>query len=303
MTNTRQAHRRQQLRWLCAITAAAALTLWIGSVNAADADRFKDVKVTSTEVTPGLHLLTGAGGNIAASIGPDGTLIVDTQYGPLAKRILRAINRIDGDAPKLIINTHYHGDHTGSNGAFGEAGTIIAHANVHARLSGNSELKRSAMPTVTFRDRLRLHFNNDAIDLIHMPAGHTDGDTVVWFRNANVIHMGDHYFRDNFPYVDIDAGGSVSGVIDNLESIMRMAPADIQVIPGHGPIATLKELGETLNMLRQTSAAVRQQLASGATEAALIEQGLGAQWQRWGNGFINEERWIRTLVKDAGLPQ
>ncbi|MFK7915175.1 MAG: MBL fold metallo-hydrolase [Pseudomonadales bacterium] len=303
MSQSRQKHRRQQLRLLCAVTAAACLALWLSSASAADADRFKDVKVTSTEIVPGLHMLTGAGGNIAASVGPDGTLIVDTQYGPLAKRILRALNRIDGDAPKLVINTHYHGDHTGSNGAFGTAGTIIAHANVHARLIGDSALQRSAMPSVTFKDRLRLHFNNDAIDLIHMPAGHTDGDAVVWFRNANVIHMGDHYFRANFPYVDIDAGGSVSGVIDNLESILRMAPADITVIPGHGPIATLKELGETLNMLRQTSAMVRQQLANGASEATLIKQGLGAQWQSWGNGFINEERWIRTLVKDAGLPQ
>lgn len=303
MNKARNQFRRQQFRLLCAVSTAALLALWLSSASAADADRFKDVKVTSEQVEPGLHMLTGAGGNIAASVGPDGTLIVDTQYGPLAKRILRAINRIDGDAPKLVINTHYHGDHTGSNEAFGETGTIIAHANVRARLAGNAELKRSAMPTVTFKDRLRLHFNGDAIDLLHMPAGHTDGDTVVWFRNANVIHMGDHYFRDRFPYVDIDAGGSVSGVIDNLESVIRMAPDDIKVIPGHGPLASLKELRETLNMLRQTSALVRERLAAGTTEAALIEQGLGEQWQRWDGGFINEERWIRTLVKEIGLSQ
>lgn len=292
--------RHQQFRLLCAVSVTALLTLWISSAAAAPADRFKDVKVESQAVADGLYMLVGAGGNIAVSVGPDGTLVVDTQYAPLAKRILRAINKIDGDAPKLIVNTHYHGDHTGSNAAFGDAGTIIAHANVRARLSGDASLGRAAMPTVTFQDRLRLHFNNDAIDLLHLPTGHTDGDTVVWFRNANAIHLGDHYFRDKFPFVDIDAGGSVVGVIDNLESVIRMVPDDIQVIPGHGPLATLAELQETLNMLRQTLALVAAKLDSGMTEADIIEAGLGAEWQRWDGGFINEERWIRTLVKELG---
>lgn len=292
--------RAQQKRLLCALGAAALLVLWATSLSAEEADRFKDVTVESTELRQGLYMLTGAGGNIAASIGADGTLIVDDQYAPLAERILGALNTLDGAAPKLIVNTHFHGDHSGSNSAFGTAGTIVAHANVRARLSGDEALTRAALPVVTFTDRLRLHFNDDAIDLIHMPAGHTDGDTIVWFRTANVVHLGDHYFKDTFPYIDLDSGGTVEGVIDNLETVLRLLPDDITVIPGHGEVASLDDLERTLHMLRTTYSAVRSALAEGKTVETITTDGLGEAWESWGQGFINEERWIATLARNAG---
>jgi glyoxylase-like metal-dependent hydrolase (beta-lactamase superfamily II) len=295
--------RNQHYRLLAICAAAVLLALLANSAQGApaiDADRFKDTKVTSQPVAGNVHMLTGAGGNIAASIGEDGTLIVDNQFAPLAKRILRAINKIDGDQPKLVVNTHYHFDHTGGNEAFGTAGTIIAHDNVRVRLAGDPDLTRAAMPTVTYDDDLRLHFNGDAIDLIHLPAGHTDGDSVVWFRGANVIHMGDHYFRDTFPFVDLDSGGSVEGYIANLETIVRLVPDDIQVIPGHGTLASLPDLARTLDMMRRTNQIVRKALADGQNADAMVTAGLGAQWSSWGQGFISEERWIRTLIRSAG---
>ena len=206
---------------------------------------------------------------------------------------------VAGDKPKIVLNTHYHGDHTGSNAYFGESGTIIAHENVRIRLANDTNTTRVALPVVTYADRIRVHFNDDELDIIHMPAGHTDGDAVVWFKNANVIHMGDHFFRGSFPYIDIPSGGSVKGVIANLDRIIKMIPADISVIPGHGPLATVANLSESLDMLRATQRLVSESLAAGKSVEDIIASGLGSQWDGWGTGFINEERWIRILEADS----
>jgi cyclase len=213
---------------LLSTTALSISNLWA-------ADRFAGVEVETQTVSGSVHMLTGSGGNIGVSIGSDGTLIIDDQFAPLAEKIQNALTKLGGDRPRLILNTHFHGDHTGSNPSFGSSGAIIAHDNVRVRLATQDGFAPSGLPVVTFAQQLTVHFNGDELALIHLPNGHTDGDSVVWFKQANVIHMGDHFFNGAFPYIDIGSGGSVSGVIRNLEQVIQTVPADIKIIPGHGP--------------------------------------------------------------------
>jgi len=266
-------------------------------LKAGPADRFADVTVTAEPVRGSVHMLTGAGGNIGVSVGPDGTLIIDDQYAPLAERIQSALHGLGGGKPRLILNTHVHGDHTGGNAHFGGEGTIIAHDNVRIRLL-DGDTDRSSLPLVTFSERVTVHFNNEALTLIHLPHGHTDGDSVVWFTTANVIHMGDHLFVDRFPFVDVGSGGSVSGFMANLETVLDMVPDDIRVIPGHGPLTDKAAIARSLEMIRSTRATVAAALADGLDPDAIIARGLGDEWAAFGTGFINEERWIRILLSD-----
>ncbi len=268
--------------------------LCAGSVLAATADQFEAVEVKATAVSGNVHMVTGAGGNLAVSIGPDGTLLVDDQYAPLAARIQAAIEALDGQAPRLVLNTHYHGDHTGGNVAFGGRGVIVAHDNVRRRLL-EEEIDRAGLPLVTFGDRIRIHFNDDEIDLIHLPAGHTDGDAFVWFKTANVVHMGDHFFNGWFPYVDVEAGGTVDGYVANITRVLDVVPADVRIIPGHGPLASVVELAQFKDMIEQTRDAVRLALAAGQSVDDVIATGLPAQYKTFGSGFITEDRWIRTI--------
>jgi glyoxylase-like metal-dependent hydrolase (beta-lactamase superfamily II) len=242
-------------------------------------------------------MLTGAGGNIGVSVGEDGTLIIDNQYAPLAGRIQKVLNELGGDQPKLILNTHMHGDHTGGNAHFGATGTIIAHDNVRIRLL-EGDPARSALPLLTFAERATVHFNDETIELIHLPNGHTDGDSVAWFTTANVIHMGDHLFVERFPFVDVASGGTVRGFMRNLDTILEMVPDDVHVIPGHGPLTNKAAIGESLEMIRATRDIVAEAIAEGLSEEEIIARGLGAEWAHYGTNFINEERWIRILLTD-----
>ncbi len=281
------------------IMATLATGLVTGAALASEADRFAAVEVTAQHVRGSVHMLTGAGGNIGLSVGKDGTLLIDDQYGPLAERIQNAVNESGGATPKLVLNTHYHGDHTGSNAHFGAAGTIIAHENVRIRLVNADSVDPIALPVVTYQDRIRVFFNDDTIDVIHMPTGHTDGDSVIWFKNANVIHMGDQLFNGSFPYVDIPGGGSVAGYAANLAKVLQMVPADIIVIPGHGAITDVAGISESLEMITATNKIVMQASAAGSSPDDIVAEGLAARWDRFGQGFINEERWIRILLASA----
>ena len=245
-------------------------------------------------------MLTGAGGNIAVTVGEDGVLIVDDQFLPLAERIQGAINELGGDRPKFVLNTHYHGDHVGGNPHFGQAATIIAHRNVRTRLAADGALPPVALPVVTFDDAMSVHFNGEEIALLHLPAGHTDGDSAVWFKSSNVLHLGDQLFSGRFPYIDLDAGGTVQGYIANLEAVLESAPSDVHVIPGHGPLGTLEAVREALAVIRATRDAVAEAIAEGTEIDAIIKAGLGDEYAEWGSGFINEERWIRILARDIG---
>ncbi len=264
--------------------------------------RFDDVEITATPVSGAIHMLTGAGGNIAVSIGDDGVLIVDDQFLPLAERIQAAIDALGGAAPQFVLNTHYHGDHVGGNPHFGQTGAIIAHHNVRVRLLEDASLPAAALPSVTFAKSLSLHFNGDDIRLMHLPAGHTDGDSAVWFTGSNVLHLGDQLFNGGFPYVDLAAGGTVAGYIANLEAVLEWAPPDVKVIPGHGALGGLDAVRAAVQVLRETRQVVADALGKGATVDAVVATGLGPEYASWGAGFINEERWIRTLAADMAMP-
>ncbi len=262
------------------------------------ADRFAKVKVTSQHVAGKVHMLKGAGGNIAVSVGEDGTLIVDDQYAPLAERIQGAINKLGGERPKYVLNTHYHGDHTGGNAAFGTAATIIAHDNVRIRLLGESGLASVALPVVTFDEQISVHFNGEAIELTHLPTGHTDGDMIVWFRDSNVVHMGDLLFNGSFPYVDVDSGGSVSGVVDNLKRVIAMLPADVKVIPGHGALGGLGLIRTAHRLISESSVLIMREIEAGASDARIIAE-LDKAYPEAGKGFISAERWL-SIVRSSG---
>ena len=279
---------------------AFTATVLIGSsALAAQADRFANVEISALKVNGSIYMLTGAGGNIGVSVGADGTMIIDDQYAPLADRIQKALDGLGGDKPRLVLNTHVHGDHTGSNAHFGARGTIIAHDNVRVRLLTEG-VERTALPLVTYSDRMSVHFNDNDIELIHMPAGHTDGDSIVWFKQANVAHLGDHLFNGSFPFIDIGNGGSVSGFVANLESALKLLPDDIQIIPGHGALGDSSTVSESISMIHDTLDTVKAGVAAGKSADEIIATGLDPRWASFGAGFINEERWIRILL--AGLP-
>lgn len=276
----------------------AAASLFLSLAHAGPADRFAGVEITANKVAGSIYMLVGAGGNIGATIGPDGTLIVDDQFGPLGDKIIAALEELGGDKPKLILNTHWHGDHTGSNPQMGKTGTIISHHNVRVRLLGEEDYPRSGLPLVTFDDDLQIHFNDEEIEVIHLPTGHTDGDSVVWFKTANVIHMGDLFFNQRFPFVDINSGGNVDGFVANVKSVLDMIPDDVQIIPGHGPLASKADLQLTIDTVASTAAEVRSRMQNGDAEADIVAW-LDENYATWASGFINSERWVQIIKADA----
>ena len=268
---------------------------------------FSKVEVKATKVAGNVYMLEGAGGNIGVSVGDDGLLIVDDQFAPLADKIRAALKGIADKKLHFILNTHWHGDHTGGNVAFGPEATIIAHDNVRKRLSTEqkSEVFKSttppspkeALPVITFNQSLTVWFNGEEIRVIHFPQGHTDGDSVIFFSKSNVVHLGDDFFAGRFPFVDLESGGSVEGLIRNIGELVTKIPADAKLIPGHGPISTLEDLKSYHRMLQQTTEIVRQKIAAGKTLDQIKTEGLPAEWAPWGMGFIKTDRWVETIYK------
>ena len=275
----------------CVRRSAAATALLFAGVCAAQQDRFADVEIKTVPVAGPVYMLEGAGGNIGVSVGADGVLMVDSQFAPLAERILAAVKALGGGPPKLLLNTHLHGDHVGGNSFFATTGVVLAHDNVRTRMAGTDA---AGLPTATFQDRVRLFFNGDEIDVIHLPGGHTDGDAVVWFKNSKVIHMGDLLFNQRFPFVDVANGGTVRGLLRNLQRVLDMLPPDTKVIPGHGPLGGVPDIVATADMIRLSVAAVRKAVAA-STVDELKESGIEG-YQDWSWDFVNTARWIDTIV-------
>lgn len=260
-------------------------------------DRFAGVEIDTQAVSGSVHMLVGAGGNIGVSAGKDGILIVDDQFAPLADKISAELDKLGSGSPKFIINTHYHGDHTGSNAVFNEkhGSTIFAHENVRIRLASAETPVPAALPVVTYQDGLKFHFNDETIHVFHLFAGHTDGDSAVWFENANVVHTGDLFFKDTFPYIDLGAGGTVEGYMASVSAIISRIDDDTKIIPGHGSLATKQDYQLFLNMIQNTHAYVQGLKLEGKTLDEVLAIGLDEKWDAWSWQFINEERWIRTL--------
>ena len=265
-------------------------------------DDFDNVVITPVPAAGKVTMLMGQGGNIAVSIGEDGVLMVDDQYAPLSDKIKAAIAGLGGDAPTFLVNTHWHGDHSGGNENFADTATIIAQDNVRARLTDpdNGRVPAS-FPVITYEDGISIHFNGEEIRLIHLPNGHTDGDSAVWFTGSNVLHMGDQFFAIRYPFVDLNSKGSVHGLMRNLDRILPQLPDDIRIIPGHGNLATKADFARYVEGVNETANLVLARKAAGQSLAAIIEAGLPAEYAGWGTGFISEEAWITAVYNSPAL--
>jgi cyclase len=258
---------------------------------------FNAVDIHATHVAGNVYMLTGAGGNIGVSAGPDGVLIVDDQFAPLAGKISAALAELGRGRLRFVLNTHFHGDHTGGNAQFGREATIIAHRQVRSRLGGGPSDSRAELPVITFDDSMSVWFNGEEIRLEHVPAAHTDSDSLVHFTGANVIHFGDTFFSGRFPNIDLGGGGDVRGYIRNVEHALRNVPPDAHLIPGHGPLSTVKELREFHTMLVETSGVVERAIADGKTLAEAQAAGLPAKWASWSVPTLPTARWIEILYR------
>ena len=286
------------------VCALALICLGTVSVRGQDQD-FSKVEIKATKVAGSVYMLEGAGGNIGVSVGADGILIVDDQFAPLAEKIRAALKSLGEGKLKFVLNTHWHGDHTGGNARFGTEAPIIAHDNVRKRLASDQTIfgnkvpaaPREALPVITFNDSLTVHFNNEEIRAIHFPNGHTDGDSVIFFTGSNVVHMGDDFFAGRFPFVDLENGGNVVSLAKNVGDIINRLPAGVKIIPGHGPLSTVDDLRLYHRMLLETIDTVRKQAAAGKTLEQIKAQGLPETWKDWGTGFIKTDQWIELIYK------
>lgn len=265
--------------------------------------------VTTTALTGKLHLLQGRGGNVVASIGEDGVLIIDDDYAEMVPAYEAALTDLVGaDAnPRFIINTHWHLDHVGGNLFWADRGAVVvAHTNVRERMSTRQEMKffdrvveaspAGALPVITYGDSLALHFNGDDIEVQHHASAHTDGDSVVHFTSENVVHMGDLFFKDGFPFVDLGSGGSVAGYIAAADAVLARVDDSTVIVPGHGSLADKTDLQRYRDMLATTSAAVQARLDAGESVDSIVAAGLGEEWAPWGGGFIDEAKWIGFIA-------
>lgn len=268
---------------------------------------FSKVEIKATKISGNVYMLEGAGGNIGVSVGPDGILIVDDQFAPLAEKIKTALKSLGEGRLKFILNTHWHGDHTGGNVVFGPEAPIIAQTNVRKRMSTEQKSEffknttpaspHEALPVITFDDSLSVHFNGEEIRVIHFPNGHTDGDSVIFFTVSNVVHLGDDFFSGSFPFVDLESGGSVQGLIKNIAELIPKIPAGAKLIPGHGPLSTVDDLKAYHHMLMATTDIVSKKIAAKKTLDQIKAEGLPAEWKSWGAGFIKTEMWLEIVYR------
>jgi len=286
-------------------SAVLVLIICLCAFHAHAQQDFSKVEIKSEKVAGNIYMLQGAGGNIGVSVGSDGILIVDDQYAPLADKIKAALKTLSEGKLKFVLNTHWHGDHTGGNVVFGPEAPVIAHDNVRKRLSTEQRIEifkstvppspKEAWPVITFGQSLSVHFNGEEIKVIHFPQGHTDGDSVIFFTASNVVHMGDDFFAGRFPFVDLGSGGTVEGLTRNIGEILGKLPAGVKLIPGHGPISTADDLKLYHRMLLETTDIVRKRIAAGKTLAEIKTEGLPDEWKPWGSGFIKTDLWIETI--------
>jgi glyoxylase-like metal-dependent hydrolase (beta-lactamase superfamily II) len=263
--------------------------------------------ITPVKVTDGIYMIAGQGGNIGLFIGEEGTFMIDDQFAPLTEQILAAIKSVDGEHPKFLINTHYHGDHTGGNEKLGRGGTLIfSHHNVRERLQNGSFIEafnmmkeavpREGLPVVTFSEDITFHLNGDTVRALHVPHAHTDGDSFIFFESANVIHAGDFFFNGIYPFIDVTHGGSLKGMIKAVDMVLAMADENTKIIPGHGPLADRKQLEDYRRMLQTAYERLGKLKAAGksAQEAAAAKP-LADLEEAWGGGMFSSERWIELI--------
>ena len=292
-----------------AVTAATicAFTLVVGPDLSAQQD-FDAVQIDTIEVADGIYMLMGAGGNIGLSVGDDGAFVVDDQFAPLTDKIRAAISTVTSEEVKFVVNTHWHGDHTGGNEAFGTAGAmIVAHDNVRKRMNpqqfgevmGNSEqAPDAALPVVTFSDEVTFYWNDEEIQVQHVKHAHTDGDSLIWFTGANVVHMGDNFFNATYPYIDVDSGGNVDGMIASAQHVLARIDSDTKIIPGHGVLGG----AEDLRRFRDVLILARDRVGTMINDGMSLEEVIAAlpmsdYDETWGGGFMSPDRFLTVVYR------
>jgi glyoxylase-like metal-dependent hydrolase (beta-lactamase superfamily II) len=276
--------------------------------SAWSASHWESVEIKAIPVAEGLYMLMGEGGNIGASVGEDGTFIIDDQYAPLTNKITVALKALSGDQPRFLVNTHWHGDHTGGNENIGNTGAVIvAHENVRTRLLEEQSIPlfkmvtppspQAALPLITFKDQMKFHLNGEELRVIHVANAHTDGDVIIKFTNANVIHTGDTFFNGFYPFIDSHSGGSIAGMIAASKTILDLSDDSTQIIPGHGPLASKADLQAYHDMLVQVEANILKLVGAGKTVDEVVAAKPTAKLDaKWGGGFIKGDLLVKIVV-------
>ena len=289
---------------------AVSLALLVCSITAAQEDRFAGVEIETEQVAPGIYMLVGAGGNIGVSTGADGVFMIDDQFAPLTGRITAAIAALTDQPIRFVINTHWHGDHTGGNENLGNQGAlIVAHDNVYQRMSRDTEIgafnqvvpasPKAALPVITFNDNVTFRLNGEEIRAVHYRHSHTDGDSVIHFVNANVFHTGDIWFNGFYPFIDTSSGGSIDGVISSIRTLIDLADDNTRIIPGHGPLSDKQGMQGYLEMLETVRERMNNLIAEGKSLEEVIELKPNADYDdAMGKGFINPETFLTILYSD-----
>jgi len=287
---------------LCAVLAAAP--------SALAAQNFDTVQVRTIKAGDGVYMLQGFGGNIGVSAGADGVVLVDDQYAPLTEKIRAALASLNPGPIRFVLNTHWHFDHTGGNENFGKGGVVIvAHENVRRRMSAEQFMTSfpnvvpaspsGALPVVTFTDAVTFYYNGDSISAFHVAPAHTDGDVIVWFRHANVIHMGDTFFNGRYPLVDLASGGAVDGFIVAADRVLALSDANTKIIPGHGPLGDRIALQAFRTMMATVRDRIKQAIAAGRTLDQVKAAKPTADFDAvWGNGRITPTMFVEILYQD-----
>ncbi len=273
---------------------------------------FDEVQIISHQITDNVYMLEGMGGNIGLFVGENEVIMIDDQFAELSDKLNAAILKISDHPIKYLVNTHWHGDHTGGNEVFANNGsTIVAHENVRERLS-NDQLRpfrrstpaspEAAWPTVTFDENMKIHVGQESIHLIHIHNAHTDGDALIYFPRSNVLHMGDCFFNKLFPYVDLDSGGTPDGAIEAVKAALLLADDNTQIIPGHGPAANRTDLLAYQTMWNTMRDRIKEAIERGVTkdnaDFAILVEG----YENWEWSFITAEKFI-TMMFSAYAPE
>jgi cyclase len=269
---------------------------------------FSKVEITATQVAGSVWMLKGSGGNIAVSVGDDGIVMIDDQFAPLVPKIKAALAKISQKPVRFLINTHWHSDHVGGNAAMAETAAILAHENVRKRMQVGGEMpafnmkiepaEPRALPVVTYQHDVTIWLNGEPVRALHVPPGHTDGDTVVFFTKSNVVHMGDDFVTYGFPFVDLDGGGSVRGMVGAIDELLPQIPPDAKIIPGHGPLSTVADLKKFRNRLDEIVALVARGLKSGKTVEQMQKEKLLAPYEDWNGGPLKADQFLAVVARD-----
>lgn len=288
--------------------------LLLATAAAAQAPDYDKVAITTQTLSPGVHVLFGAGGNIGVSTGDDATVLIDDQFAPLTPKIVVATAKLSPHPIKFVINTHWHGDHTGGNANLGRSGAIIvAQDNVRTRMASDqfiAMMKRTvkasppiALPVVTFDSTTTLHLNGEELRAVHVAPAHTDGDCLIVFTRANVIHMGDTFLEGSYPIVDLSSGGDVRGIVAAADRGLALGNATTRYIPGHGKVSDRAALVAYRAMVADSIAAVEAAMAGGKTVDAVVAAKPTAKWDtQWGGGFFKPDDWVRTIYASLQPP-